>query len=236
MIKTATDYIRRSGRLEVFVLAGLLLVVAGVWTFGAMAAKVMEGNTQRFDDHVLLALRKPGDPAVPIGPRWTLQVARDLTAFGSPTGLFLVTAVVCGFLLLERRPGVATFVLGSVLGGSSLSLVLKEWFRRPRPEVVPHLAEISMSSFPSGHSMLSSVTYLTLAALLARVEPQLRLKVYFLAVAAGLSGIVGCSRVYLGVHYPTDVLAGWCVGATWALFCCILAHVLSSRHWLRVSE
>ena len=161
-----------------------------------------------------------------------MQAARDLTAFGGAVGLGIVTAVVSGYLALRRRFGLLGFVLASVLGGTALSLVLKEWFRRPRPQVVPHLTDIAMSSFPSGHSMLSSATYLTLAALLARVVPDWKTKIYFLVVASALTVLIGCSRVYLGAHYPTDVFAGWCVGSAWALVCCLAAHFISTRRLL----
>ena len=232
MIQAFKRWAGKSGRLETLVLTGVLLAVAGLWIFGLVAAKVMEGDTQKFDERVLLALRKPGDPAVPVGPGWTVPVARDLTAFGSAAGLGVVTAVVAGYLALQRRFGLLGFVLASVLSGTALSLVLKEWFRRPRPQVVPHLTDISMSSFPSGHSMLSSVTYLTLAALLARVVPDWKTKIYFLVVASALALLIGCSRVYLGAHYPTDVFAGWCAGSAWALICSLAAHFISSRHLL----
>ena len=139
MIQAFKQWVWREGRLEVLVLTGLLLTVAGLWIFGLVAADVMDGDTQKFDNRLLLALRKPGDLAVPIGPGWTVQVARDLTAFGGPVGLGIVTAVVSGYLLLQRRFGLLAFVLASVLSGTLLALVLKDWFRRPRPQVVPHL-------------------------------------------------------------------------------------------------
>ena len=236
MIQAFKQWVWREGRLEVLVLTGLLLAVAGLWIFGLVAADVMDGDTQKFDNRLLLALRKPGDLAVPIGPGWTVQVARDLTAFGGPVGLGIVTAVVSGYLLLQRRFGLLGFVLASVLSGTLLALVLKDWFRRPRPQVVPHLTDIATASFPSGHSMLSSLTYLTLAALLARAVPDLKTKLYFLLVASVLSVLIGCSRVYLGVHFPTDVLAGWCVGSTWALVCCLAAHFIASRRLLPKAE
>lgn len=224
-----TAWLVRGGRLEVTLLLAILFAVAGLWTFGALAGKVMEGDTRKFDERILLALREPGNTAVPIGPHWTLQVARDLTAFGSAVGIGLVTAVVSGYLGLQRRNGLLGFVLASVLTGTALSVVLKDWFHRPRPQVVPHLTDIASASFPSGHSMMSSVVYLTLAALLARTVPDLKTKCYFFVVAVVLTGLIGCSRLYLGVHFPTDVLAGWCIGCAWAVICSIIAHLVSSH-------
>ncbi len=236
MIQKLKGWLRKSGRLEAAVLTGLILAVAGLWTFGVLATKVMEGDTRKFDEHLLVALRKPGNLAVPIGPAWTVQVARDLTAFGGAVGLGLVTGVVAGYLFLQRRYGLLGFVLLSVGSGTVLSLVLKTLFQRPRPQIVPHLTDISTASFPSGHSMLSSVTYLTLAALLARVVPDLRTKVYFLLVAPFLVLLIGVSRVYLGVHYPTDVLAGWCLGSVWALLCCLAAHLIAAHRLVPGAE
>ena len=222
-------WLRRSGRLELAILLAILGAVAALWAFGTLAAEVVEGDTAKFDERLLLACRQPNDLAVPIGPAWTLQVARDLTAFGGPVGLGLVVAVVAGYLALDGRFGLLVFVLTSTVSGTVLGLFLKELFHRPRPGIVPHLTDISTASFPSGHSMLSSVAYLTMAALLARAVRTVYTKVYFLAVAVVLIGLIGCSRVYLGVHYPTDVLAGWCVGSAWAILCCVVAHFVARR-------
>ena len=230
MLQAFKRWLWKSGRLEVAALAAMFCAVAGLWGFSALAAEVREGDTQKFDERVLLALRQPGNPAQPVGPTWSLQVARDLTAFGGAVGLGMITAVVAGYLWLERRFGLLGFVLASVSSGTALALVLKELFRRPRPQIVPHLTDISTASFPSGHSMLSSLTYLTLAALLARAMPGFWTKLYFLFVAAALSVLIGCSRVYLGVHYPTDVFAGWCIGSAWAILCCLVADFIASRH------
>ena len=222
-------WVRRSGRLELALLCAILLAVAGLWTFVAVAEEVVEGDAGKFDEHLLVALRQPDNLAVPIGPPWTLQVARDLTAFGGVVGITLITGGVAGYLALQRRFGLLGVVLASMASGTVLSLYLKHAFHRPRPEVVPHLTDIASSSFPSGHSMLSSIAYLTMAALLARATPDLKTKIYLFVVAVVLIGLIGFSRVYLGVHYPTDVLAGWGLGSTWAIFCCLIAHFLAER-------
>ena len=236
LIQRFTAWAGREGRLEVLVLVAILLAVVGVWTFGMLAEKVMEGNTRKFDERILIALRQPGNLAVPIGPHWTLQVARDLTAFGSAVGIGLVTATVAGYLALQRRFGLLVFVLASVFTGTVLGLVLKEAFHRPRPQVVPHLTDISSASFPSGHSMMASVAYLTLAALLSRTVPDKKTKLYFFVVAVVLIGLIGFSRLYLGVHFPTDVLAGWCIGSTWAVICSLTAHFLSRSRAVPYAE
>ena len=218
------------------VLLGIFGSVAALWIFGELAAQVVEGDTRKFDEHILVALRRPGNLAEPIGPAWTVQVARDVTAFGGAVGLGLVTTVVAGYLALKRRFGLLAFVLASVLSGTALGLGLKVMFHRPRPQIVPHLTDISSASFPSGHSMLSSVAYLTLAALLARVVPDLRIKIYFLVVAVLLIGLIGFSRIYLGVHYPTDVRAGWAVGSAWAMICCLVAHFVARNRLIPQAE
>lgn len=227
------DWIRRSGRLEVAVLLAILVAVIGIWTFAALAEEVVQGTVGKFDERILLALRHADNLAVPVGPPWLLQVARDLTAFGGGVGITLIAGTVAGYLCLQRRYGLLSVVLVSVVGGTLLSLVIKEAFHRPRPTVVPHLTDIATSSFPSGHSMLSSVAYLTLAALLARAVPGWKTKIYFLVVAVALTALIGASRVYLGVHYPTDVLAGWGLGSFWAILCCGAAHFLAQRRVVR---
>jgi undecaprenyl-diphosphatase len=157
------------------------------------------------------------------------EVARDVTALGSTTVIVLVTGAVAGFLLLDRKYAAMLFVVAATGSGFALSVALKGLFRRPRPEVVPHLMRVYYSSFPSGHSMMSAVVYLTLGALLARLVAKRRLKFYVLAVAVLLTGMVGVSRVYLGVHYPTDILAGWSAGLTWASLCWLVERRLQRR-------
>ena len=196
-------------------LAALLLAVA----FFVLAAKVLEGDTQSFDARVLRSLRRADDPSIPIGPAWLRSGALDITALGSPTVLGLVTLTICGFLLLQRMARTAAFVFVATTGGWALNSVLKDLFQRPRPEVVPHLREVMSLSFPSGHAMTSAAVYLTLGALSMRLVDRRIAKFYCMAVAMGVSVLVGVSRVFLGVHYPTDVLAGWIAGMIWALIC-----------------
>jgi undecaprenyl-diphosphatase len=217
------------GRHELAVLLGFAGLVGGVWVFCAIAGEVMEGDTQAIDQRLLLALRHPGDRS-PIGSPSVQDAARDVTALGGVTLLTLITMITGGFLFLDGKRRMALFLYGSVAGGALLSGFLKDIFQRPRPDIVPHGAYVTTTSFPSGHSMLSAVTYLTLGALLARSQPRKALKAYFILLAALLTLLVGVSRVYLGVHWPTDVLAGWTAGATWAIFCWLLARWLQRRH------
>jgi undecaprenyl-diphosphatase len=215
--------LRPTIRQEAGWLIGLLAVAAALLTFAGLAGEVLEGDTRAFDRTILLALRDPADLSDPIGPRWLEEVARDVTSLGGTAILTAFTLAVVGFLALAGKRAAAVLVAVSVGGGTALSSLLKVGFARPRPDLVPHAVEVYTASFPSGHAMLSAVTYLTLGALLIRVQPRRRVKVYIFALAVSTTLLVGASRVYLGVHWPTDVLAGWCVGAAWALLCWLVA-------------
>jgi undecaprenyl-diphosphatase len=206
-----------------------LVVTAGSWAFLEIAEDVKSGESQRFDEWAVRSLRKPNDPGEPIGPAWVAEVARDMTALGGVTVLTLVTLAVLGYLWLEERYGALKFVVAATVGGVALSSALKHVYRRPRPDLVAHLSAVYTTSFPSGHSMLSATVYLTLGLLMANFVRQRRLKFYFITIALFLTFIVGVSRVFMGVHYPTDVLAGWSAGLTWALLCGAIARYLQRR-------
>jgi undecaprenyl-diphosphatase len=179
---------------------------------------------------VLRVLRNPDDPADPIGPAWVEEMARDATAGGGVGWLAFTVVVVAIYLRLTRKPHLMIFTLAATVGGTVVSMALKSLFARPRPDLVPHLSHVSTSSFPSGHSMLSAIVYLTLGSLLAAIMPTRGLKFYILSIAVLLTICVGLSRIYLGVHYPTDVLAGWLAGLVWALACWLVARWLQGRH------
>jgi undecaprenyl-diphosphatase len=206
-------------RLERFTVALVLAVAAGILGFLVLADVVADGGARRFDEWLLLALRSPGDLSDPIGPKWFEEMMRDITALGGTAVLTLGVLAVAGFLALTGKTHAAITVLVSVASGMVLSQAIKWAYARPRPELVPHGMETYSASFPSGHSMMAAVVYLTLGALLARHQGQPRMKVYVLVVAVLLTVLVGASRIYLGVHWPTDVLAGWCLGAAWAILC-----------------
>jgi undecaprenyl-diphosphatase len=217
------------GRREIGPLAAVLLAAGSALAFGKLAEEVLEGDTRTFDRAMLLALRDPADLSDPVGPMWVEEMARDVTSLGGTAVLVLVPVAVIGFLLMVRKRGAALLVLGSIGGGVLLSTILKNVFERTRPDLVPHAVHVYTASFPSGHAMLSAVTYLTLGALLTRVQPQRRVKAYLLTVAVVLTVLIGVSRVYLGVHWPTDVLAGWCIGSAWAMLCWLAALWLQRR-------
>ena len=205
-------------RQEIVPIAVLLGIGLPLLAFIGIAEEVCEGEARGFDESLLLALRT-GDPADPIGPRWFETSVMDISALGGFAVLALVTLLAIGYLLAVKRWGSALLLLVATLGGTAISEGLKMGFNRPRPDLVAHIVETTSMSFPSGHAMLSAVTYLTLGALIARAQEQRRLRGYVLGAAILLTLLIGASRVYLGVHWPTDVLAGWCLGAAWALLC-----------------
>ena len=211
-------------RYEPLLLVMFAALSGGILLFAYLTGEVLEGSTKGFDEAILLALRQPSDLSTPIGPGWLTHAVKDITSLGGTTVLTMMTVLVTIYLLLDRRRAIAIFVLASVLGGWALSTTLKLGVARPRPDIVPHLVEVHDLSFPSGHAMVSAVTYLTLAALISGTRRYRSTRIFTVAAGILLTLMIGTSRVYLGVHYPTDVLGGWCAGATWALGCWIIAR------------
>jgi undecaprenyl-diphosphatase len=200
----------------------VLTIAVLLFAFGFIAQAVAEGKPLAFDRHVMLALRNPAKPSIPIGPVWLQEAARDATSLGSTIVLGIITFAVVGYLFLVRKPAVAWLMLIAVLGGIALNNLLKFAFARPRPDFVTHAPRVFTTSFPSGHATLSAIAYLTMGALLARTHPSFTISLYFMSLAAFLTVLIGVSRIYLGVHYPTDILGGWCIGAAWAMACWVL--------------
>lgn len=207
----------------------LMLAAAATWLFIELADEVIDGSTTAIDQHLLLLLRDPEDPTKMAGPRWLQEMMRDFTGLGSTGVLTLVTLSAAGFLLLERKRHATVLLLISVLGGVLLSNALKLAFARPRPPFADIAPLITPASFPSGHSMMSAVVYLTIGAIVARLRPDPRVGAFVLTLSILVTVIVGISRIYLGVHWPTDVLAGWAVGAAWAILCWLVALLLQRR-------
>jgi len=203
-------------------LVPILRATASVWGFIEIAEEVFEGETRAIDERIILALRT-SDASDPVGPAWFEEAVRDLTALGSTLVLAIAVLTVVGFLLLVRNWRAASFTFAATGSGLLVSHLLKAVFDRPRPDLIPHEVTVFTPSFPSGHAMMSAVVYLTLAALVARLMRRRRLKLYAMSVAAVFTLLIGLSRVYLGVHWPTDVLAGWMAGASWALGCWLIA-------------
>lgn len=214
------NWIAEVWRAETWLLMPFFVVAALLLTFGFIADEVMEGATLKFDRYVMFAFRSTANNfSVPIGPPWVQEMARDVTALGSFSVLGLLLVAVTGYLLLIRKREQALLVLVAVLGGVVVNSLLKVAFGRPRQDLFAPAARVFTASFPSDHAALSAIAYMTLAAMLARTIASRAVRIYLISVAITLVVLVGASRVYLGVHYPTDILAGWCVGSAWALAC-----------------
>jgi len=195
-----------------------------LFVFVRLAGEVTEGETQAFDTRIMQALRSPTDPSKPRGPVWIENALLDLTALGGPTVLGLVVLSVVGFLVLQTRYRTALIVIMTAISGEVLNAAMKAAFNRPRPSIVPQLRAVFSASFPSGHAMESAIVYLTLGAILMRVAESRLTKAYIMGIATLLTMLVGVSRVYLGVHYPTDVIGGWIIGFVWASICWLAAQ------------
>jgi undecaprenyl-diphosphatase len=164
-----------------------------------------------FDRAIIVGLRDWG------GPSWLPKVAADVTALGGGVILTIVVLLATGLLAVQRLwLSAAATLAASISGGLVVSLVKTE-VARPRPDLVDHLVQVSNMSFPSGHSANSAIVYLTLAGLASQVTVSAAARRYILVIAILMVGAIGCSRVYLGVHWPSDVLAGWSFGTLWAL-------------------
>jgi len=216
-------------RIEFPVLLAGLVIAGGLWGFVELMEVARASAPHAFDTEILLAFRQFGQPGIPIGPPWLEGAMRDITSLGSASVLVLITTATILYLLLIRRPGTALLIFVAVAGGQVLSSLLKVGVDRPRPELVSHLVSETSLSFPSGHAMLSAVTYLTLGSLAARFLHGRATKIYVLSLAVLSTVLVGVSRIYLGVHWPSDVLAGWCAGFAWAMLCWLVARALQRR-------
>ncbi len=214
---------------EISFLFLLLGMVFSLFLFIIIADAVGEGETHSLDNEILLLLRNPEDPSLTLGSERLQYIIRDITSLGSSTLLTLITLFVVLYLALKKEIRSIVFVLSAVIGGGLLVQILKFLFARPRPEIVPQLVSEVTMSFPSGHSAMSAVVYLSLAVLISRIENSRKTRVFLISSALIISFIVGLSRVYLGVHYPTDVLAGWMIGLFWALLCWFIASIIENK-------
>jgi undecaprenyl-diphosphatase len=205
------------------VLVALLIIVAGLWGFVELTDEVVEGETHAFDHRLIdLATRHEG-------PTWLQIMGRDVTALGGVAVLSGVTVVVAAYLALRRKYHLIVLLIVATAGGAALNSQVKHFVGRERPPEENRLVPEMSKSFPSGHAMLSATVYLTLGALLASTVKERSLKAYFLGVAVFVTIVVGVSRVYLRVHWPTDVLAGWTAGFVWATLLWVVTKLLQRR-------
>jgi len=211
--------------------AAILLLLA---VFALLLDTVLDGDVVRLDSAMLTWLRDATDLSRPRGGSAITAVFTEITHLGGTVTLTLATLAVVGLLLFERKHRAASLVVMSVVGGTLISTLMKLGVDRPRPDLVPHLVEVTSPSFPSGHAMLSAVVYLTLGAMLAQFEfSRPATRVYVVVASVALTLAIGFSRIFLGVHWPSDVLAGWCLGGAWAIACLLVARALARRGALR---
>jgi undecaprenyl-diphosphatase len=197
--------------------------------FFCMCLLVSGGLTKHLDIAVLTHLRTAADLNVTVGPGQLLTMARDVTALGDATVLTMITVMTLGYCLLTRYWAAFFMIFISVNSSNLTMILLKLFFHRQRPDVVPHLVTATMTSFPSGHAMMSAVVYLTIGAILARIEPRRTVKMYLLSIFAVLSLVIGMTRVFLGVHYPSDVIAGWLAGIALGTFCAAMVLIVDKK-------
>lgn len=212
---------------ELTVLVSFALIVGGIWLTAVLADGVLEGDTQEIDLMILMALRDGEDTHNPLGPPWVEEMMRDLTSLGGTGVLSLIVLAVSVYYLIQGRYKEMLILITAVIGAYMLSYILKGLFARPRPEFIPAGEYTYTASFPSGHALLAATTYLTLGIIVAQLMPSSRLKAFVLLLAFFVMLLVGFTRMYLGVHWPTDVLAGWVIGSVWAIFCWLVVR------WLR---
>lgn len=231
MKRAITNLVRGLRDLRVtstpFILTGI--AGAGVYAFLQIADEVSEAEFDSYDRALLMAFRRPDDLATPLGPPWFREFMAELTALGGYPLLTIIVALVVGYLLIARMFGPALFSLLAIVSGTAVSQLLKMLYDRPRPDLVEQLVTVHTASFPSGHAAMSAVVYLTLASLIVRLVDSTQIRVYVLAVALLLTVSIGISRVYLGVHWPSDVAAGWAFGVAWASLSWLV--VAAMRRW-----
>ena len=212
------------------------VVTLTLWGFLVLTGEVLENEYHGIDNRILLAFRTPEDLRIPIGPSWVQSVSLDISALGSAAVLTLLTLLICGYFLLEKRLDAVLMILCASVSGSLLNWFLKSLIGRERPNVVPYLSEIHNTSYPSGHSMLSAIIYLTLAVVLGKMVKTRAKRLYILSTAIGLAFFIGLTRVILGVHFLSDVVAGWTVGIGWATLCWMFSNYVSGSFKDRTTQ
>ncbi|WP_426038036.1 phosphatase PAP2 family protein [Brevundimonas sp. DC300-4] len=218
-------------RAEFAALGALAIVTLGTMTFVEIADDMTEADGQAFDQMVLHWMQPVAGQ--PRGPWWLHEAAADITSLGGIAVLTLFAVVALGMLLILRKWLSALLLLIGLAGGVALSEGLKALFQRERPPAAFQAVETLNASFPSGHALLSTVFYLTVAVMMTRAFPRRRLKAYVLGVGMVFALMVGLTRVYLGAHWASDVMAGWCVGAAWAMALWLVSYAVERRQTRR---
>lgn len=218
---------------EITILLSLLACVLGLWGFLELTDEILENEIFGYDEWLLNSLRRGGNP---VGPPWMPEVMRDITSLGSTAVLVIVLASVSGFLALQKKFRSALLTIITAGSGVLVVIALKYFLARERPDIITHMVEVTSLSYPSGHAMMSAVVYLTLASMVALLQDHRRTKIYSIVMALLLTFLIGSSRVYLGVHYPSDVLAGWSMGLAWASLCWLVVRFTGWSDLLPVED
>jgi undecaprenyl-diphosphatase len=232
-ISSFRNLIKELATKEIKILLVLLTFFLSLFVFINVGMLVTNGTTKQFDESIIKYFRVERNNSEPTGPYFLTESMRDITSLGGETVITIITIFVVGFLLLQKRYDAMWLVLAATIGGALISFGLKEFYGRERPDISYRLISVTPLSFPSGHSMMSAIVYLTQAAIIARIQKNKKIRIYILSAALFLVFIIGFSRVYLGVHYPTDVIGGWTVGLAWASFCWLVAWYLQKRNKLK---
>ena len=198
--------------LGIYLIGGATIAIAGTALFVELASHVRSGATQTFDDGVMrwMAAHRI---------EWIERSLLEITSLGTGLVVMVIVAISALFLVATQHRFSAFLLLVASGGGIVLNAILKSSFDRQRPRLFEWLTEPSSSSFPSGHAMSSAIVYFTVAYLIARLERRRWMRALTITIALLLVLLISVSRLYLGVHYPSDVIAGVIIGLAWAGFC-----------------
>ena len=213
---------------DLAVLVSVWCLVVGTLAFLLLASVVQRGSTREIDAKILRSVRELATRKDRPNHLWGEESIIAITSLGTLMVLVSLSCAVLGLLLLTRHWALSLLLLAALGGAIGLNYGLKAYYGRARPDVVPHAQFVSSPSFPSGHALISTAVYGTLGAIGANLLRERRLRIYVMSLAIVLSLAIGLSRIYLGVHYPSDVLAGWTVGFLWSIACWCVARKCAS--------
>ena len=189
---------------------GLLIAGFAIWVFAQIADEVVEKETTTTDTQILQAIRRLHTPLLD-------QIMVGITFLGQPSVLVVLSISLGIWLLFQRRRSEATTLAIAAIGAAGLNYWLKELFARDRPALWDRVVDVRYYSFPSGHAMVSVVMYGLIGYLIAKTFPRWRVLIFILTVSLVVA--IGFSRLYLGVHWPTDIAAGYAAGLVWLIAC-----------------
>lgn len=239
-LKRAFDILRErvaSARTAVGLFLGgsLLLLVAGAWAFVSLAEEVAEGETQRFDVAMMQWINRHASEPLD-------ELALEITVLGDFSVVAMLVLVSSALLWVSHHRYSVLLLWVGIAGSAPLIQVLKTVFGRERPQVFEWRGHytVESASFPSGHSLGAFVAYVLLAYLVVRLQAGRRLRYLTIGITVLVVTLIGLTRIYLGVHYPSDVLAGYAIGLAWVALCAIALEALryyrTGRLWMTPEE